>query len=231
MTSATTRPLLAVAFALLAAVPLQAQQPRDFTPYLITDRAAEVALARSAAPRHVSDSATVLVLERKGFVQAATGTNGFTCAVFRSFAAGVSDPEFWNVRIRAPHCFNPPAARTVLPEMLKRAEWILGGASVAEVAAKTKRAYASREFPMPAVGAMVFMLSPMQHLSDADPHWMPHLMFYYDRSQPAATWGAGDMKAAVIDASAGDAASPVQTLLVPVRQWSNGKTALPAAGH
>lgn len=220
-------PTLAV-LTLLAAAPLTAQQPRDFTPYLMADRAAEVALARTAAPAYVSDSATVLVLTRTGFVEAARGTNGFTCAVLRSFSGGVEDPGFWNPRVRAPHCFNPPAVRTVLPAMLDRAGLILSGTEPGEAEATIRRAHASGKYPAPAAGAMAYMLSPRQYLLDEDPRWMPHLMFYHDRSLPAAAWGAGDMSAPVINATAGDAASPVLTLLVPVPQWSDGT---PARSH
>ena len=56
-------------------------------------------------------------------------------------------------------------------------------------------------------------------------------MFYYDGAMPASTWGAGGMSAPVINGSAGDPHSPVLTLLVPVRQWSDGTPAMPAAGH
>lgn len=216
------------AITLLAAAPLAAQQPRDIAPYLMADRAAEVALARTAAPAHVSDSAAVLVLTRTGFVEAARGTNGFTCAVLRSFSGGVEDPGFWNPRVRAPHCFNPPAARTVLPAMLDRAERILAGTHPAEAEATIRRAYASGRYSPPAVGAMAYMLSPRQYLLDEDPRWMPHLMFYQDRSLPAAAWGAADFTAPVINATGGDAASPVLTLLVPVPQWSDGT---PARSH
>ena len=215
----------------VAAQSTPAQQIADVTPYLMADRAAEVALARSAAPKHVSDSATVLVLTRKGFVEAAHGSNGFTCLVVRSFGAALSDPAFWNPRGRAPHCLNPPAVRTVLPEILKRTEWVLSGVSRSEIGTRTRRAYDSREFPMPAVGAMAYMMSPDQHLSDADPHWLPHLMFYFDRSLPAAAWGAGGMTAPVIDGSAGDPQSPVLVLFVPVRQWSDGTPAVGGKSH
>jgi hypothetical protein len=215
----------------VAAQPTLAQQIPDVAPYLMADRAAEIALARSAAPKHVSDSATVLVLTRKGYVEAARGSNGFTCLVVRSFSAGLNDPDFWNPRGRAPHCLNPPAVRTVLPEMLKRTEWVLAGVSRSEIATRTRHAYDSREFPMPAAGAMAYMLSPHQHLSDSDPHWLPHLMFYYDRSLPAAAWGAGSMTAPVIDGSAGDPQSPVLVLFVPVRQWSDGTPAVGGKSH
>jgi hypothetical protein len=218
------------------AAPAGAQLP-DLAPYLMTDRAAEVALARTAAPRAVSDSATVLVFTRTGYVEAAHGSNGFTCLVVRSFSGDVNDPGFmkdpgfWNPRVRAPHCFNPPAARTVLPAMLANVEWLLRGTSPADAAARTRRAYAARKFSMPAPGAMAYMLSPHQWLAEADPHWRPHLMFYSDRSLPAAAWGAGDMTAPVINASAGDPTFPVITLLVPVPQWSDGSSAPTAGNH
>lgn len=222
-------PLLAAA--LFSAGSLRAQQTPDLTPYLIADRAAEVALARSAAPRNVSDSATVLVLTRSGFVEAARGTNGFTCLVLRSFLGGLEDPTFWSPKVRAPNCFNPPAVRTVVPEIRKRAEWIMAGVNRTDIASRTKRAYATHEFPMPAAGAMTYMLSHEQYLVDANPHWMPHLMFYYDKSLPAAAWGAGGMTSPIIDGSVGDPSHPVLTLLIPVRQWSDGTAALPGTGR
>jgi hypothetical protein len=211
--------------------PVSAQQSPDLAPYLIADRAAEMALARTAAPKNVSDSARILVLTRTGYVETARGTNGFTCAVVRSFMGSLDDPGYWNSKVRAPHCFNPPAARTVLVEMLKRAEWVMAGVSKSEIATRTERAYASRQFPLPTAGAMAYMLSPEQYLVDADPHWMPHVMFYYDRSMPAAAWGAGGMSAPIIDGSVGAPNAPVLTLLIPVRQWSNGTSAMSAAKH
>ena len=76
--------------------------------YLIADRNAEIALAKSAAPTSVANDAEVMVLERQGYKTAVKGTNGFVCIVERSWTAGFGDPEFWNPKIRAPICFNPP---------------------------------------------------------------------------------------------------------------------------
>jgi len=205
---------------------LGAQKAPDITPYLIADRAAEVALARTAAPSAISGNATVLVLTRKGYTEAAQGTNGFTCLVMRSFAAAPGDPQFWDTHISAPHCFNPPAARTVLPAMLAQIDWALAGATPAELNARIKKAYAEKRFTMPADGAMAYMLSPQQHLSDeGDPHWMPHLMFYFDRALKGATFGAGGFTAPVIDATGADPNSPVQVILIPIRTWSDGTPA------
>jgi hypothetical protein len=210
----------------VAAFSLGAQKVPDVTPYLDADREAEVALARTAAPSNVSEKATVLVLTPKGYIEAARGTNGFTCVVMRSFAAAPDDPDFWNPRVRAPHCFNPPAVRTVLPAMLAQIDWALAGATAAELNARIKQAYAAKRLTMPAAGAMAYMLSPKQRLSDADPHWMPHLMFYYDRALKATTFGAGGMTAPIIDASAGDPTGPMQVLYIPTRTWSDGTPAV-----
>lgn len=231
MTRLNLSALTLAALTSLAAAPLAAQQGPDLAPYLIADRKVEIALARSAAPKEISDSATVLVLSRQGLIEAAHGSNGFTCVVLRSFSGSLSDPGFWSPRVRAPHCFNPPASRTMLPELLKRVEWIMAGVSTAEIAARTERAYSAHDFPLPAPGAMAYMLSHEQHLVDADPHWLPHLMFYFDKSLPASAWGAGGFTAPVIDGSIGDPHSPVLTLLIPVRQWSEGTPAMPGAGQ
>jgi hypothetical protein len=227
------RTLTIVALLPLSATSLRAQQAGvpDLAPYLIADRAEEIALARSAAPRNVSDSAVILVLEKTGYVQAVRGTNGFTCLVQRSFDSSTSDPGFWNAKVRAPVCFNPPAARTVLAPMLKRNAWVVGGVALAEVESRTQRAYASHTFPAPAAGAMAYMLSPRQHLVDADPHWMPHLMFYYDKAVSGAVFGAAGMASPIINASAGDPHAPVQTIFVPVRQWSDGSAAMAMGSH
>jgi hypothetical protein len=215
-----------VAISAVIAPNVLAQKAPDITPYLITDRAAEVALARTAAPRDVSDKATVLVLTAKGYVEAERGTNGFTCAVMRSFSAAPDDPRFWNPRVRAPHCFNPPAAHSVLPAMLAQIDWALAGATPAELSTRIREAYAEKRFPVPAPGAMAYMLSPKQHLGDADPHWMPHLMFYYDLGLIAPTFGAAGSAAPIIDVSAGNPGVPVQVLAIPTRTWSDGTPAV-----
>jgi hypothetical protein len=159
------------------------------------------------------------------------GTNGFTCLVLRSFLGSLDDPKFFTPNVRAPNCFNPPASKSVVVEIRKRAEWVMSGVNRSDIIARTKSAYASHEFPLPAPGAMTYMLSHEQVLADVNPHWMPHLMFFYDKSLPPAGFGAGGMKSPIIDGSIGDANSPVLTLLIPVRQWADGSQAMPGAGQ
>jgi hypothetical protein len=221
------RLMLLASSALFAAAPIQAQQSPALGPYLMKDRAAEVALARSAAPKQIADQAQVLVLTRSGYVEAARGTNGFTCFVERSFFADIGDSTFWNPTIHGPICLNPPAVRTVLPEMRQWTDWIMAGVNTAEIAKRTRHAYASHTLPMPAAGAMGYMLSPQQYLGGATPHAVPHLMMWFDKSLPPASWGLSDANSAIIDASAADPASPIRLLVIPVRRWSDGTPAIP----
>ena|ERR1700733_5090646 len=71
--------------------------------YLIADRSAEIASARTAVPESISRDAEVLVLGGHGYETGVKGKNSFVCMVQRSWAAGVDDPEFWNPKLRAPH--------------------------------------------------------------------------------------------------------------------------------
>jgi hypothetical protein len=86
------------------------------------ERNAEIALARSGAPESISRDAKVKFLGRKGYETAVKGKIGFVCMVLRSWTAGIGDPDFWNPKLRAPICFNPPAARTYLPLITSKTE-------------------------------------------------------------------------------------------------------------
>jgi hypothetical protein len=70
--------------------------------YLMSDRAAEIALARSAAPAAISRNAKILVLGRHGYETAVEGKNGFTCVVERAWMSPFDHPEFWNPPCGAP---------------------------------------------------------------------------------------------------------------------------------
>jgi hypothetical protein len=195
--------------------------------YRIADAHEEIALARSAAPPSISAESKVLVLGEHGYETAVRGSNGFVCFVERSWTAGFDDPEFWNPRIRAPNCFNPPAVRSVLPQYLARTEWALAGMARQQMIEKDRAAIASGQFTAPAAGSFSFMLSKQGYLSDqvAGP-WLPHVMFFVPHGQ-AAAWGAGLKSSPVL----GDEGSPFEptVLFIPVRRWSDGSPAPPPA--
>ena len=187
--------------------------------YRVASPADEVALARSAAPTSIAGEAGVLILGSQGYETAAKGKNGFVCLVERSWAAGFSDSDFWNPKLRGPICLNPAAVRSVLPAYLERTEWVLAGVSKSDMIARTRAALAAKTFVMPEPGAMGYMLSKKGYLSDAYGHWHPHLMFFLVHTD-ATTWGA-NLDGSPIYAAQGDP-EPVTTFFVPVSQWSDG---------
>lgn len=187
--------------------------------YLMEDREAEIAMARSAAPESISRDAEVLVLGRHGYETAMPGKNGFVCIVERSWTAPIDDPNFWNPKLRGPICFNAAAARSYLPRTIKKTDLILAGRTKAQMTEAIVAAIDKKELPAMEPGAMCYMLSKQGYLSDSAGHWHPHLMFFYSQTE-AAAWGA-DMPGSPILA-VNDAWERLTTFLVPVRQWSDG---------
>jgi hypothetical protein len=189
----------------------------------VASPADEVALARSAAPTSISGNASVLTLGDHGYETAVKGKNGFVCMVWRSWAAGFDDAEFWNPKLRAPICLNPAAARTVLPAYLERTEWAIAGASKSDMIDRTRAELAANRIATPEPGAMGFMLSKQGYLGDLIGHWHPHLMFFLAHTNGAA-WGA-NLDGSPIYAAQGDP-EPVTTFFVPVTKWSDGTSSV-----
>jgi hypothetical protein len=221
--------------ALGAACQSQAQDPKALYPsmapldqYLIVDRNVEITLARSAAPESISRDAEIMVLGRHGYETAVKGKNGFVCIVWRSWAAGIDDPDFWNPKLRSPVCLNPPAARFNVPLTLKRTELILAGRSKSQMFADMSAAFDKKELPAMEPGAMCYMLSRQGYLSDRDGHWRPHLMFFVPLTEPAS-WGTGLPGSPVVGAFT-DTPERLTVFLIPVAKWSDG-TAAPISEH
>ena len=187
------------------------------------------ALARTAAPPSISKEAQVLVLGSHSYETAVNGKNGFVCFVERSWAAGFDDPEFWNPKLRAPNCFNPPAARTELLNYLKRTEWVLAGTTRQQLIDKTRAAWADHTFKAPEAGAFSFMLSKDGYLGDeAAGPWLPHVMFFLPHGQ-AEERGANKEGSPIIGQEGNDLEATV--LFIPVRSWSDGSPAPPPKKH
>ena len=187
--------------------------------YLMEDREAEIALARSAAPQSISRDAEILVLGRHGYETAVKGKNGFVCIVERSWTAPIDDPGFWNPKGRAPLCLNAAAARSYLPRTIRKTDLILAGRTKAQMMEAIVAAIDKKELPAMEPGAMCYMLSKQGYLSDRDGHWHPHLMFFYSGTDPAA-WGAGLTGSPIF--AFNDTWEHLTTFLVPVREWSDG---------
>jgi hypothetical protein len=198
--------------------------------YLMADREAEIQLARSAAPSAISDHAEVLVLGRRGYETAVQGSNGFVCVVERSWMSPFDGPEFWNFKLRGPICFNPAAARSVLPLTYKRTELVLAGSSKAQIMAGLKDALDKKELPAVEAGAMTYMMSRQAYLGDSVGNAAPHLMFYTSR-QEGESWGE-DLANSPVILNRQFEGSPEQlrSYIVPVLNWSDGMPA-PTNGH
>jgi hypothetical protein len=192
--------------------------------YLMPDRNAEVSLARSAAPDSISRDAKVLVLGPRGYETAVEGKNGFVCVVERGWM-GPFEGEFsvfWNPRIRGPICFNPPAVRSILPLTYKRTEMVLAGQSKAQIIDGLKT-FIKQELPPLEPGAMSYMMSKDQYLSDNGNHnWIAHLMFYTPLMD-GAVWGADLAKSPImLNPQFSGAPEPIDVFMVPAGWWSDG---------
>lgn len=231
-TTATTFKTIALAAFALAACQALAQEAKAPYPsmapldqYLIADRNAEIALARSAAPAAISSDAEVLVLGRNGYETAVKGKNGFVCAVERGWMGpfdGQFAVNFWNPKIRGPICFNPPAARSILPMTYKRTEMVLAGQSKAQIADGIK-AFVKQGLPPLEPGAMSYMMSKQQYITDGGTHnWISHLMFYTPLMDGVA-WGADVAQSPVmLNPQFNGAPEPIDVFMVPAGRWSDG---------
>jgi len=212
-----------------AKAPYPTMAPLDL--YLIADRDAEVAMAKSAAPKAISDDAEVLVLGKDGYHTAVEGKNGFTCVVERGWMSPLDSTDFWNPKLRGPICYNPAAVRSILPYTILRTKLILGGLTKDQMVEKIQTELAGGLLPMPEPGAMSYMMSKNQYLGDSGGHWHPHLMFHLPR-MGVASWGANlDGSPVVFDTNHTQGPEPESIFMVPVDHWSDGTSANDSASH
>jgi hypothetical protein len=205
-----------------AKTPYSSMAPLD--QYLMADRNAEIVLARSAAPDAISADAKILVLGRHGYETAVEGKNGFVCVVERGWMSPSNAPEFWNPKLRGPVCFNPPAARSVLPATYKRTELALAGKTKAEIIEGNKAAFEKGELPPLEPGSMSYMMSKEAYLTDRGDHNVAHLMFYAPPLDGKA-WGADLTNSPVMLIPQFNGVQPIDVFIVPVGRWSDGSAA------
>ena len=208
------RPLALVVAALtISAASLPAQRPGTGQSgrRALLLRSREIALARSAAPPAVSDSATIYVLGERDYEVAVTGTNGNACFVDRD-----------RVETIAPHCFNAEGTGTVMQLQMHRIALLHQEHSVAETDREIADGLASGRFRLPRRPVLSYMMSADQNLFDDDGkpngHWYPHLMLYMPYIT-AAELGLGktgsDGKAALIQFEG----TPLANVMIVVRDF------------
>ena len=189
----------------------------------LDDRDTEIALARSAAPDAISRDATIMVLTDHGYVTAVEGKNGFVCVVERAWMSPDDSPNFWNPKMRGPLCFNPPAARSILPSTIERTKMVLAGKSKEEIIAANKAAYDSKELPALEPGSMSYMMSKQAYLT-ANGGNLAHVMVYTPHMD-AASWGAAVPNSPVILNPQFKDVAPIDVWVISVGKWSDGTPA------
>ncbi len=75
--------------------------------------------------------------------------------------------------MRPPICFNPPAVRSDLPQVIMKTGSILEGQAKDRMAEQIRTALDKKELASQEPGAMSYMMSKQEHLSDRDGHRHP----------------------------------------------------------
>lgn len=165
--------------------------------------AQEIALARSAAPRSVSDSASVYVFTDTGYTLAVRGSSGAACYVSRSWPASIE-----------PHCFDAEGAATIMRIHMREVELLHRGLTPAQAEREIGPAILAGTFRLPSRPSLSYMMSADQRLISDDGRavgaWRPHMMIYYPFLPATPTT---DMSAGMIT-GAGTAQSSI-TIVVP----------------
>jgi len=182
-------------------------------------RDAEVALARSAAPANVSGRATIKVLTQSGYTVDRKGNNGFVCMVLRGWAAPTYTPEpfrdlVYDATVRAPICFDPGAAETVMPYYELRSKLAMDGQAPDRIAQRVEAAYARGELPRRDGVTFAYMWSASQHLAPEIGHWHPHMMVFSPYYKNAML-GANEFGAPLPQVT-DDAGTPFAVVVIPV---------------
>jgi hypothetical protein len=136
-----------------------------------TPRELQIALALSAAPHEVSESATIFVLGKHGYQKVRDGSNGFTCAIDRE-----------HVNTVEPECFDGEGTKSIFQTRLRTEELRAMGKSEKEIEADIEQGYRTGRFHAPAKPGIVYMLSDQNRVFDPETNriisFPGHLMFY-----------------------------------------------------
>jgi len=186
--------------------------------YLMS-RDAEVALARSAAPANISSRATIKVLTQSGYTVDRQGDSGFVCMVMRGWSAPTYTPEqfrdlVYDPTVRAPICFDPNAAQTVMPYYELRSKLAMEGNPPDRIAQRVEAAYARGELPRRDGVSFAYMWSADQQLGSGIGHWHPHVMVFspYYKNAMVGNNEFGQPLPIVTD----DGGTPFAVVVIPV---------------
>ncbi len=148
--------------------------PLVFAGNSITQLEKEIALAKEAAPVHITKDANFMIWEENKFVFKIKGDGDFVCLVLRDDKGRYE-----------PSCLNQSAMKSVLPIYEFQARELYKGKSINEIYQKISEKVASGEFPKAEPGALVYMMSPKNkfydHFNNKLMDITPHVMLYYPK--------------------------------------------------
>jgi hypothetical protein len=205
----------------LSSMAVLAQEPKypPLSEYMMSQEA-EVSLAKSAAPASISGHATIKVFTPSGYRVVHEGDNGFVCIVMRGFTGAPTYTPLpvrryiaYDPKTRAPICFDPQAARTVLPYYEFRNRLGLEGKTPEQIKEAVQAAYMNGEIPQRHEVSFAYMWSADQILGPAG-HWHPHMMVfapYYVNSMLG-----GNEDSHHLPAVGDDSGTPFAVITIPV---------------
>jgi hypothetical protein len=131
----------------------------------------EIELALNAAPKHLRDDASVLVLDAGGYVKAREGHNAFTFLVSRR-----GGDVF-------PVCWDAEGTRSLLPIDLDAAKLRLAGRTNTDIDRMVADGFKDGRYHPPSKTGIAYMLSPLRYRIDEQgrvvrSNPLPHVMFY-----------------------------------------------------
>jgi len=177
----------------------------------LMDEAAEIALARSAAPPAISGNADVWVLRRGGHVKVRTGTSGVACIVTRDHPDSLY-----------PICYDAAGARTILPIAIREQQLREQGWDNARVSREIGSAIERGDLQVPERAAVAWMESADQiiYAGPDGPRvgaWKPHLMIHIPGLTPGS-FGAAEMPDG--DFMIREPGTPLAHLILISRDWA-----------
>ena len=212
--------IIALSCAALAAEAQESTDPRRAGKRELLARSQEIALARSAAPANIGDSAAIYVFTDSGFILAEQGSNGAACYVSRSWPTSIE-----------PHCFDAEGAASIMRIHMREVELLHRGLTPDAAQRAMAPDIFSGKLRLPARPAMSWMFSAEQKLigDTGEPagRWRPHIMIYYPylAPMPGGDGGAPTFLGGMISG----AGTSQSSIIIPVSDFVHVKHKPPEA--
>ena len=135
---------------------------------------AEILAAREGAPVHISANASFLIWKDSQYILKVKGSNEFSCFIWAD-----------NKGTFEPSCINEAAKKSVLPAYQFQRQMLEKNIPIQKIHEEIAHKAKTGEFPSPAPGAVVYMMSKRNkfydHFGEKLMDIEPHVMLYYPK--------------------------------------------------